>query len=143
MRSFFTFHMGPVKRPVTAAKLRIPRGCAASPDRSEQVHFWDVTTTSVRDLVTGHVEVANLAGVYRDLDSGTEYARKKVSTASGGPAVVEVRVNAKGIVALSNARGSEYFAFGAALRSVDQRVSDEDIFGCTGPQPVTLEVTMR
>ena len=142
-RSSFTFHMGPVTRSVTAAELRIPRGCAASPNRTERVRFWDVTTTPVRDLVTGRVDVAILGGVYRDLGSGTEYATKKLSTAPGGSAVVRVKVNAQGIAALNKARGTEYFSFGAALSSIGQHVADESVFGCTGPEPVTLEVTMR
>jgi hypothetical protein len=138
-RSFFTFHLGRVKRTVTSATLRLPRGCAASRDASEVVSFWDVATPAAK-LNRG---AAPLERTFRDIGGGTEYARTTVSTASGGSSVVSVPLNRTAVAALNTARGQRYFSVGAAVTTLNKRRGDEQVFGCTGSTPVSLVLTTR
>ena len=137
-RSFFTFYVGGVDRRVTAATMRVPRGCATSPDASERVRFYDVSTPA-RELVTG---TAPSASTFEDLGSGVLYAQNDVSTAGGG-AVLDIRLNARALEALNRARGRDYFSVGAAVSTLSSTGQDETVFGCTGRRAVALVLTTR
>jgi hypothetical protein len=124
---------------LTAATLRLPRGCAASRDASEVVSFWDVATPAA-ELNRG---TAALEPTFRDIGGGTEYARTAVSTASGGSSVVSVRLNSRAVAALNAARGQRYLSVGAAVTTLNKRSGDEQVFGCTGSTPVSLVLSTR
>lgn len=155
-RSFFSFSMARVKGKVTAATLQIPRGCATSPDATELVKFWDVTTPADA-LNRGS---APTEPTFRDIGGGTEYGRSTISTsASGG--TVSVTLNSKAVTAINKAaasnkaaatdtsaasnktKGKSYFSVGAAVMTLSKRASDEAVFRCTGQEPASLVLSVR
>ncbi len=137
-RSFFSFSMSRVKGKVTAATLQIPRGCATSPDPSELVKLWDVTTPA-EGLNRG---TAAIEPTFRDIGGGAEYGRTTIATAQRG-GTLSVKLNNKAVSDINKTRGKGYFSVGAAVMTLTKGASDETVFGCTGEAPATLVLTTR
>lgn len=137
-RGFFSFSMSRVKGTVTAATLQIPRGCASSPDATELVKFWDVTTPAV-GLNRG---TAPIEPTFRDIGGGTEYGSTTIATAERG-GTVSVSLNSKAVAAINKTSRSGYFSVGAAVMTLKKGSSDETVFGCTGEAPAKLVLSTR
>lgn len=129
-RSFLAFDLSGVSGAVTAAKLRLhnPELSAfirgyVSPDMSEALAFWDVTT-SAASFLDGS---AGLSG-YADLGGGTLFGMQSVGAADNGT-VIEIDLNAAALAALNAATGGD-FLIGGALTSLSGN-ADQYVFGFT------------
>ena len=129
-RSFLAFDLAGVAGTVTSAKLRLhnPELSAfirgyASPDASETLTFWDVTTAAA-SFLDG---TAGLGG-YADLGGGILFGTQSVSAADNGT-VIEIDLNAAALTALNAAAGGD-FLIGGALTSLSG-MADQYVFGFT------------
>jgi hypothetical protein len=128
-RSFLAFDLSGIAGTVTSAKLRLfnPRELPllgyVSPDESETLAFWDVTTLAASFLDGS----AGLDG-FADLGSGTLFGTRSVSAADNGT-VIEIDLNAAALAALTAAAGGE-FVIGGALTSLSG-TTDQYVFGFT------------
>ena len=147
-RSFFAFYAPSAAVAATSLTLRIPRGgCQMDTDVQQGVDPTEelrlsAVTTDTESLVRG---TAPLEAAFADLADGAPYAEAEVSTVQGpsmNPEVV-IDLEQSAVDDFNTARAeSSYFVIGGALTSL-QRSEDhgtEQIFGCTGPIPVALDV---
>lgn len=138
-RSFFTFQMEQVERPIAGATLRLQRGCATSADATEQVQLYDVTT----DAAALNRGTAPIEETYQDLGSGQQYGRASLSTADGQSEYMRVRLNAKAVAALNRARGRDgYWSVGATVTTANEDRGDQQVWGCT-QEAAELILTLR
>lgn len=116
------------KRPVVAAVLRVQRGCAESPDSSETIQLWGVTT----DAAALNRGLSDVTATYNDLGGGALYGSTTVSTADGQSEWMRVKLSAKAVKDLNTLRGKDrYWSTGAALSTVTEDRGDQVVWGCT------------
>ena len=108
--SFFVFNV-PLDILITSASLSIgnPVNGYASPNPSETLSFWDVTT----DIATLTASQTTRTDIYSDLGSGTLYGSRSVNAATDGTQVV-TSLNSAAITALNGARNHQ-IAIGGSL----------------------------
>jgi hypothetical protein len=136
---FFVFSLSGVTGTITSATLRIfnPNGGYSSPDLSETLGFFDVSTSIAALLATGAGQVA----IYNDLGTGVSYGSRSVSAADNNTFVSQ-SLNASAIAAIQSALGGS-FAVGGALTTLNQPANVEGIFLFSNGQAnqLVLEVT--
>ncbi len=124
-RNFFVFDMSLLAEVhVLSAELRIwhPTDGYVSPDETEQVEFYEVSTP-VSELVSGFGGVP----AFVDLGSGTNMGNINLSLTDHGKTVT-VPINAEGIVVLNSKIGGQ-FAIGGAVSTLSGAFVDELVFG--------------
>lgn len=118
-RSFFLFDVPDAGGAITSATLRIPRFEVWSPDASEFLDIYDVTT-DLTDLVQGNGGLA----AFGDLGSGVNYGSYEVLNIDGVE-YIDVPLNSTAVAALNSSPGQ--FAFGGSLSSIDGP-EDQSVF---------------
>ena len=110
-RSFFIFDLAGVTGTITGATLRLiePASGYISPNRSETIVFYDVSTPAATLLAAGSGEI----GIYNDLGTGVSYGSRSVSTADSGTIISQI-LSASALVAIQSALGGS-FAIGGSL----------------------------
>lgn len=110
-RSFFLFDVPDAAGAITSATLRIPRFEVWSPDASEFLDIYDVTT-DLTDLVEGNGGLP----AFGDLGSGVSYGSYEIQNIAGVE-YIDVPLNSTAVAALNSSPGQ--FAFGGSLSSID------------------------
>jgi hypothetical protein len=136
-RGFFTFQLASITQPVLSARLLIPAGISQSPDASETVGVFDVSTTATALNTKNRIDVS----IYDDLGTGVLFGSAVVEIGSVLEPQVEIDLNSAAISALNSSRG-DYFSMGLSLLTLrDNRSANEFLFGNTR-HPGTLELTL-
>jgi Tol biopolymer transport system component len=113
-RNFFTFDLSSLTGQVISARLEITRFGYGSPDPSETLGLFDVST----DARTLNNNVGVSAAIFEDLGTGTSYGTVEVSR-SGEPAdVLSVPLNAAAVADINAAAGG-FFSIGGRLLSAE------------------------
>jgi hypothetical protein len=137
-RSFFVFDLSGVTGTISTATLRFnPPSGYNSPDPTETLSFFDVTTSSATLLATGVGQVV----IYNDLGTGVSYGLRSVSPADNNTIVTQL-LNAAATAAIQAALGGS-FAVGGALTTLNQPARAEVMFSFSNLQAteLVLEVT--
>jgi hypothetical protein len=114
-RSFFVFDLsvpGTTPAIVTAASLRLDTLLYDSPDDSETIEFFDVSTP-IATLTSGAGNATDNIAIFDDLGGGTSYGSRAYSEADEN-LVREIELDAAAVAAINAALGGS-FAIGASL----------------------------
>src|SRR4029079_6274681 len=104
-RSFFVFDLATVTGNIVGAELRLanPSSGYSSPDPTETLAMWDVTTP-IATLTAGG---SGLTAIYNDLGTGTQFGLRSVSAADNNTTVI-IPLNPAAVTALNAQRGSQF-----------------------------------
>jgi hypothetical protein len=133
-RNFFIFDLSSVTELIVSASLQIAPGDYLSPDASETVTLFDVSTPSAT-LTNGTGGVV----AFNDLGSGTSYGSRAFTAADVWTVPVTMALNGAALTNLQSAVGA-LFAMGGAVMSISGS-GDQTVFGAThlaGGLPVRL-----
>jgi FIMAH domain-containing protein len=128
-RSFFTFDLSTlVNRTVLSATLELTRYTYVSPDPTETIEFFDVST----DAATVNNNVGIDAAIYEDLGTGVSYGAFVVNSYTPSEAdTLTFTLNAAALDDIQAASGG-FFSVGGALQSIVAGGSNEGIFSSSG-----------
>ena len=136
-RSFFVFDLSGVSGTITSATLRIFSAFYGSPDPTETLSIFDVSTPIPTLIANGTGQV----GIYDDLGSGTLLGSTSVSPANNN-ANVSITLNSATLTALQAGLGSN-FAFGGAITTLSRPGLTEGVFffttNLTGTRQLIVE----
>jgi hypothetical protein len=133
-RNFFIFDLSSITGLIVSASLQIAPGDYLSPDTSETVTLFDVSTPfAILTNGTGGVAAFN------DLGAGTSYGSRAFTAADVWTVPVTMALNGAALTNLQSAVGA-LFAMGGAVTSLSGS-ADQTVFGAThlaGGLPVRL-----
>jgi hypothetical protein len=136
-RGFFTFQLASITQQVLSARLLIPSGTTQSPDASETVGVFEVSTAAAALSTKNRLDLS----IYDDLGSGALFGSAVIEISRVLGPQVEIDLNSAAISALNSSRG-DYFSIGLSLLTLrDHKSASEFIFGSTR-RPGTLELTL-
>ena len=118
--SYFIFDVSTL-RTVTTATLRLELVGYVSPDSSESVTVYDVSTDAATLMADGMMEIEDVA-IFNDLGTGNAYASFVVSAADVGT-VLEIPLNAQAVADINAASNS--FSVGLHVDDIASTTLDE------------------
>jgi hypothetical protein len=137
-RGYISFDLAGVAAPIASAQLRSVRGSVITPDASETVELYEVTTPRAElSLLT-----SNLAA-YDDLGTGTVYGSSS-NFYPGAPEdeIIAIDLSAAAIAKINASHGGE-FTIGLALTSLNaDALAIELVFVGTLPNLPVLRLTL-
>jgi hypothetical protein len=135
-RSFFVFNLAGLSGTIVSASLNIFNPGYSSPDPTETLGIFDVSTSIATLIASG----AGQVGIYNDLGSGTLFGSASVSAANNN-ANVSILLNPAALAALQSGLGGS-FAFGGSLTTLSAPGVTEGVFtfstNFTGTRQLTL-----
>src|SRR5256714_5328160 len=123
IHDYFVFDFSTIRQPITAATLTVTNPTYTSPDPSETLNLFDVSTPVASLEASGS---GTTTSVFDDLGTGTILATKTVTSASP----VAIDLNANGL-SYANARRGMALELGGAVSTISGS-SDQWIFGNSG-----------
>jgi hypothetical protein len=121
-RSFFVFPLTGVSGTLQSATLQIFNPAYGSPNPTEILGIFDVSTSIAALTASGSGQIA----IYNDLGSGTLFGSTSVSPANN-ESVVSISLNSAALAALQSALGGD-FAVGGALTTLSVPGATEGVF---------------
>jgi PEP-CTERM motif len=121
-RSFFVFNLAGLSGTIESASLNIFNPSYSSPDPTETLGIFDVSTSIATLIANG----AGQVGIYNDLGSGTLFGSTSVSAANNG-AYVSILLSPAALAALQSGFGGS-FAFGGSLTTLSAPGVTEGVF---------------
>jgi hypothetical protein len=132
-RSFFTFDLSLVSRPILAATLEVQRAGAASADPTEVLGLFDVLS----DAATLNQNEGTNASVFADLGEGDTYGTFEITTTGDPSEVLQFALNQAGVSDLNAARGG-FVSVGGRLLSIDPEPEKFEILFAFSSAPARL-----
>ena len=127
-RNFFTFDLSSLTDIVVGATLEVVRYSYFSPDASETLGLFDVTT----DAATLNNNVGTNAAIFNDLGSGTSYGTFVVNSYSfSSTELLSFSLNSNALADINAAKGG-FFSIGGALQSLTKGIPTEFIETSSG-----------
>jgi len=136
-RSFFVFNLSGLSGTVVSATLQIFNPIYLSPDPSETLSIFDVSTSIAALTASGTGQV----GIYNDLGTGTLFGSTSVSAANNG-ANVNIPLNSAALAALQSGLGGS-FAFGGSLTTLSAPGLVEGVFLLSSANTGTRQLVLN
>lgn len=145
-RSFFTFDISSLAgQTVTSARLELTRFGSASPDPTETIGLFDVST----DAAVLNNNVGTSPAIYADLGTGISYGTFAVSVSGSTQDVLVFDLNGAAIADI-NALAGGFFSIGASILTLSFVPTQPEFFfsssgtidnpGNTGVQRLVVEI---
>lgn len=122
--NFFTFDLSSLTDTVISARLELQRYDYLSPDPSETLGLFAVST----DAATLNNNNGTSSAIFNDLGTGTSYGSFVVSSVGSFTDILSFNLNAAAIADI-NAGAGGFFSIGGALLSLSGGTNDEYVFG--------------
>jgi hypothetical protein len=122
--NFFTFDLSSLTDTVISARLELQRYGYLSPDPSETLGLFAVST----DAATLNNNIGTSSAIFNDLGTGTSYGSFVVSSVGSLTDILSFNLNAAAIADI-NAGAGGFFSIGGALLSLSGGTNDEFVFG--------------
>lgn len=121
-RSYLTFDLSSVSKPVVAAELRMFNGTLVSPDAAETINLYDISTPLAELIST-----SGAASIFDDLGAGVAYgANSEFAPGVDAATIRSFSLNAAALAAI-NANLGGAFAMGAAMESYNPAGTTSEI----------------
>ena len=138
IRTFFTFDLSGIAGNVVAAELRMFNGSVTTPDATETISLYDVST-SAAELLSTTVTPETFA----DLGTGVQYGSNSEFSNTAATTIRAFTLNATALAAINSNLGSK-FSMGASMETLDlSRLVNEVAFTASSDSAnATLRLTV-
>lgn len=137
-RTFFTFDLSGVVGSVTAAELRMFNGAVLTPDATETISLYDVST-SASQLISTTVT----SEIFADLGTGVQYGGNAEFSNTVATTIRAFSLNSAALSAINANRGSK-FSMGASMETLaSSPVNNEVAYAASSSsENATLRLTI-